>query len=121
MNFDEILKSSSNIFSNYFILFATILSGLAISMMTASRGNIVNVLFLVLICYLVFKTGIPTKIKKHIRLVAIIALVIISIFLFYVVKVFIKRKKTIVFYFILSTSIYASSSFTSFEKSGKIR
>ena len=84
--FYSMTNNKINIFSNYFILFATILSGLAISMMTASRGNIVNVLFLVLICYLVFKTGIPTKIKKHIRLVAIIAIVIISIFLFAVTQ-----------------------------------
>lgn len=84
--FYSMTNNKINIFSNYFILFATILSGLAISMMTASRGNIVNVIFLVVICYLIFRTGIPSKIKKHIRLVAIIAIVTISIFLFAVTQ-----------------------------------
>lgn len=84
--FYSMTNNKINIFSNYCILFATILSGLAISMMTASRGNIVNVIFLVVICYLIFRTGIPSKIKKHIRLVAIIAIVTISIFLFAVTQ-----------------------------------
>lgn len=84
--FYSMTNNKINIFSNYFILLATVFSSLAISMMTASRGNIVNVIFLVVICYLIFRTGIPTKIKKHIRFVAIIAIVTISIFLFSVTQ-----------------------------------
>ena len=84
--FYSMTSNKINLYENYFILFATILSSLAISMMTASRGNVVNVIFLVIICYLIFKKGIPHKIKRHIRFISIIAIVIISAFLFAVTQ-----------------------------------
>lgn len=84
--FYSMTNNKINIYENYVILSATILSSLAISMITASRGNIVNVVFLVIICYLTFKAGIPAKIKRNIKFVSIIAILIISSFLFAVTQ-----------------------------------
>lgn len=69
-------------FIRFFIMLAaTIFCALAISMKTASRGNIVNVIFLVMICYLIFRKEIPRKLDKIIKIIGLSGFAVMVIFL----------------------------------------
>lgn len=65
----------------FIILTSTIFCALAISMKTASRGNIVNVIFLVIICYLIFRSKMPQKVNNIIKVIGILGFVVMLIFL----------------------------------------
>lgn len=70
------------------IIVAVIFSSMMAAVSVASRGNIINIMLNIVLCYLIFKGKIPHKVKKYIYLFFGL---ISSIFLIYIISVTVSR------------------------------